>query len=275
MRCQVTSILFHDNQATLGYTTLEDISVRKDMEDLLAKQTELINADLDNFIYVAHHDLKSPIVNIEGLLSVLNQELAGELSLTKEQRQLLAMIGKASDKLKATIADLTRIARLRKEVVEEEVISMEALFEEVYEELHTLIGQTPVKLSKQMEVTEICFVKRYLQSALYNLLSNAIKYRSAERPLAITVQTSRQGKYTLLEVADNGLGMAQSQLPKLFTMFKRFHIHVEGTGIGLYMVKRMIENAGGRIEVESQLDVGTTVRVYLPQPMGSNRPGGL
>ncbi len=275
MRCQVTSILFHDNQATLGYTTLEDISVRKDMEDLLARQTELINADLDNFIYVAHHDLKSPIVNIEGLLSVLNQELAGELSLTKEQSQLLAMIGKASDKLKATIADLTRIARLRKEAVEVEVISMEALFEEVYGELHTLIGQTPVKLSRQMEVTEICFVKRYLQSILYNLLSNAIKYRSPERPLAITIQTRRQGKYTLLEVADNGLGMAESQVPRLFTMFKRFHIHVEGTGIGLYMVKRMIENAGGRIQVESQLDVGTIVRVYLPHPGGSNRPRGL
>jgi signal transduction histidine kinase len=95
--------------------------------------------------------------------------------------------------------------------------------EEVYGELHTLIGQTPVKLSKQMGVSKICFVKKYLQSILYTFLSNAIKYCSAERLLAITIETYRQGKYTLLEVTDNGLGMEESQIPKLFTMFKRFH----------------------------------------------------
>jgi signal transduction histidine kinase len=70
--------------------------------------------------------------------------------------------------------------------------------------------------------------------------------------------------YTVLEVHDNGLGLSSAQLPRLFTMFQRFHDHVEGTGIGLYMVKRMVENAGGRIEVHSQLGAGTTFFVFLP-----------
>ena len=73
--------------------------------------------------------------------------------------------------------------------------------------------------------------------------------------------------YTVLEVHDNGLGLAEHQLPRLFSMFQRFHDHVEGTGIGLYMIKRMVENAGGRLGVHSQLGAGTTFFVYLPQPL--------
>ena len=70
--------------------------------------------------------------------------------------------------------------------------------------------------------------------------------------------------HTVLEVHDNGLGIAAEHLPRLFTMFQRFHDHVEGSGIGLYMVKHMVENAGGRIEVHSQLGAGTTFFVFLP-----------
>ena len=66
---------------------------------------------------------------------------------------------------------------------------------------------------------------------------------------------------------DNGLGLAEHQLPKLFGMFQRFHDHVEGTGLGLYMVKRMVENAGGHLEVHSQLGAGSTFCVYLPHPV--------
>jgi signal transduction histidine kinase len=72
-----------------------------------------------------------------------------------------------------------------------------------------------------------------------------------------------QDKYILIQVEDNGIGIAENNLPKVFTMFKRFHTHVEGTGIGLYIVKRIVENGGGKIEVESKVDVGTTFRVYL------------
>jgi signal transduction histidine kinase len=73
-----------------------------------------------------------------------------------------------------------------------------------------------------------------------------------------------QDKYILIKVEDNGIGIAENNLSKVFTMFKRFHTHVEGTGIGLYIVKRIVENAGGKIEVESSVSIGTTFSVYLP-----------
>jgi signal transduction histidine kinase len=71
----------------------------------------------------------------------------------------------------------------------------------------------------------------------------------------------------LLTVQDNGLGISEKHIKNLFTMFKRFHDHVEGSGVGLYIVKRIIENTGGRIEVESKLGKGTTFYVYLPREM--------
>jgi signal transduction histidine kinase len=103
-----------------------------------------------------------------------------------------------------------------------------------------------------------------LRSSIYNLLSNAIKYHSPDRTPHIDVRAHIRVGYTVLEVHDNGLCLAPAHLPRLFTMFQRFHDHVEGTGIGLYMVKRMVENAGGRIEVHSQLGAGITFFVFLP-----------
>jgi signal transduction histidine kinase len=73
-----------------------------------------------------------------------------------------------------------------------------------------------------------------------------------------------QGHYLVLEVQDNGLGLDLTRERELFSMFQRYHTHVEGSGIGLYMVKKIVENAGGRIEVESKLDHGSTFFVYFP-----------
>ena len=77
------------------------------------------------------------------------------------------------------------------------------------------------------------------------------------------VYTKSTSDYYVLSVKDNGLGIDPRRTDQLFTMFKRFHSHIEGTGIGLYMVKKMVENAGGRIEVESEPGEGTTFRVYF------------
>jgi signal transduction histidine kinase len=103
-----------------------------------------------------------------------------------------------------------------------------------------------------------------LRSIIYNLLSNAIKYASPERPPYVVFETFREGTYTVLCIQDNGLGIPESQQPKLFSMFKRFHSHVDGTGVGLYMIKRVIENNRGKIEVQSTEGLGAQFKVYFP-----------
>ena len=99
---------------------------------------------------------------------------------------------------------------------------------------------------------------------VFNLLSNALKYRAPERRPQVRLRTQLAGRYVVLEVEDNGLGLTAAHGQKLFGMFQRFHDHVEGSGIGLYMVKKMVENAGGRIEVRSKLNQGSTFLVYFP-----------
>jgi signal transduction histidine kinase len=90
-----------------------------------------------------------------------------------------------------------------------------------------------------------------------------VKYRSPDRPLKVQIACGATEEHLLFSVTDNGLGMNQADESKIFAMFKRLHSHVDGSGIGLYIVKKIIDNADGKIEVESKEGTGSTFRVYL------------
>ena len=109
----------------------------------------------------------------------------------------------------------------------------------------------------------VLFSEKNLRSLVFNLLSNALKYRAPTRPLHVHLRTWAEADHVVLEVRDNGLGLDTVYTDRLFGMFQRFHDHVEGSGIGLYMVKKMVENAGGRITVASTLEVGSIFSVYF------------
>jgi signal transduction histidine kinase len=247
-----------------SFTDIHDQKIY--LETLTAKNQQLItiNTDLDNFIYTASHDLKSPIANIEGLTLALTKKLTAKFVLDDEQNRILSMMAASTDRLKSTISALTEIAKAQKDDTEKEIVSIEKVVEDVSQDLEKLIMDNEVVIHQHIEVGEIQFAHKNLRSIFYNLLSNAIKYRSMERRPEVVIETKRQEDYIVIRVADNGIGIEEKNLQKLFTMFKRFHTHVAGTGIGLYIVKRMVENVGGKIEVESTLDVGTTFKVYLP-----------
>jgi PAS domain S-box-containing protein len=228
------------------------------------KQLTIINADLDNFIYTASHDLKSPIVNIEGLTTLLTKKLTAKFLLDDEQNRILSMMAASVTRLKSTIVDLTEIAKVQKEDTVKEMVSITKVVEDVSIDLDKLIKDNHVEIFNQIEIDQILIAPKNIRSIIYNLLSNAIKYSSPDRTPQVHIHTKGSEPYLLLEVKDNGIGIAAQHQEKMFSMFKRFHTHVEGTGIGLYIVKRTVENAGGKIEVESKVDVGTTFRVYLP-----------
>jgi signal transduction histidine kinase len=245
-------------------TDIHDQKLYNQELDYKNKQLITINNDLDNFIYTASHDLKSPIANIEGLTLALTKKLTAKFVLDEEQNRILSMIASSTDRLKSTIAALTEIAKAQKDNTEKEVVSIEKVIEEVSQDLDKLIMDNGVIIHQHIEAGEVEFAHKNLRSIFYNLLSNAIKYRSMERTPEIVIETKREQSFIVIRVEDNGIGIGENHLQKLFTMFKRFHTHVEGTGIGLYIVKRIVENAGGKIEVESRVDIGTTFKVYLP-----------
>ena len=249
----------------LWVCTLTDIHDQKMQHKVLEqKNRELvrINNDLDNFIYTASHDLKGPIANIEGLAGQLHKRLGKSVGETEEM--LLTLLDQSALKLKHTINDLTEIAKVQKNMEEEtDTNAFETVLAEVQHDLAPTIAGSGATLTADFAVPIIRFQKKNLRSIFYNLLTNAIKYHRPGVPPVVTVSTRPAGEYTVLIVQDNGLGIREGNREKLFRMFKRFHTHVEGTGIGLYIVKRIVENSGGYIEVESEEGKGSTFKVFL------------
>jgi PAS domain S-box-containing protein len=233
-------------------------------EELSGKNAELqrINADLDNFIYAASHDLRAPIANLESILTMLRKRLAGRLDDT--EAPLLEFAATAIGRLKQTIKDLTEISKVQRETAEptEEVVFGEMLHD-VQLDIAGLLAESGAVIRTDFAVPSVHYARKNIRSILYNLVSNAIKYRHPERRPEVILSTRREDGQVLLRVEDNGLGIPTVQLPKVFSMFKRFHAHVEGTGIGLYIVKRVVENGGGRIEVASEEGRGTAFSVYF------------
>ncbi|MDQ3393493.1 MAG: PAS domain S-box protein [Bacteroidota bacterium] len=261
---------------TYGYEVTEHVILRANLEKnawtmkkmnqaLKKKNQDLkkLNIDLDNFIYTASHDLKSPAVNLEGLITLLKQEF--DQRFEHKDRSLIEMIEKSIHKLYKTILDLTVITKAQKDIDGEvEQVSIKELLEDVKIDLNANIQSSKAIIEECIHVNKIVFNRGNLKSIVFNLISNAIKYRAPERQLIISLSTFKENGATVLCVKDNGLGVEEHQLSKMFTMFKRLHNHVEGTGIGLYIVKRVIENNGGQIHVESKIDMGTTFKVFFP-----------
>lgn len=112
--------------------------------------------------------------------------------------------------------------------------------------------ESGAKINKEYHKSTISFSRTELRSLLQNLVTNAIKFRSQDRELLINICTYEEDEFVVLEVSDNGIGFDISKKNKIFLMFQRLHAHTAGTGMGLYMVKRIVENAGGRVDVESE-----------------------
>jgi PAS domain S-box-containing protein len=227
------------------------------------------NADLDNFIYTASHDLKAPITNIEGLLEALLEQLPPEAHQAEQVAPLLRMMQGSVERFQKTIAQLTDISRLQQAHLHPaEVVDLAALVEDVRLDLAPELIQGATLTLDLAACPTVAFSAKNLRSIIYNLLSNGLKYRAPERLPVVQLRCHRYEHDVVLEVQDNGLGLDEVQQRQLFRMFQRLHSHVEGSGVGLYMVKKIVENAGGAITVQSQPGTGTTFRVVLPGQVG-------
>ncbi|MBW3128546.1 PAS domain-containing sensor histidine kinase [Hymenobacter profundi] len=238
-------------------------------EELLGSNTQLqhINTDLDTFVYAASHDLKSPIANIEGLIDALREYLPTEAQEPMVPR-LVGMIDNSIARFQKTVEHLTEVSRLQatRQLQTPETLHLASILEEVRLDLLPLLESSHADLHIAVEdCPSIHFPVKSMRSVFFNLLSNAVKYRAPDRELRVQVRAQCLPTRLVVEVQDNGLGLSEAQQAQLFTMFRRLHTHVEGSGVGLYLIKRTVENAGGTITVHSQLGVGSTFTVTLPR----------
>ena len=271
---QTAGIAVYANDVT------EQVQARQQVEalnqELAATNAELhgtnarltsTNADLDTFIYTASHDLKAPIANIEGLLAALGEHLPDAARQAPPVPELFRMMQGAVERFQLTIDQLTDITKLQQAQQQSaEAVDLAALIEAVRLDLALVLAAAGAEVAVAVaDCPTVHFAPKNLRSIIYNLLSNAVKYRHPHRAPVVQVRSRPgPGRAVVLEVTDNGLGLSESQQAKLFGMFQRLHTHVEGSGIGLYMIKKIVDNAGGTIAVRSQPEHGTTFTVTLP-----------
>lgn len=246
----------------------EAIRVKNEELTHLNNQLMRVNSDLDNFIYTASHDLKSPISNIEGLVHALKEFLSVQTPECPRVDQLLTMIQDSIDRFNRTINDLSDIIKLQRLNDEEaSPVDLEDIIEGIQMDLSFLMqdagGQVKMGLNG---IRYINFSPKNLRSIFYNLIANSLKYRAPDRDPIIEIIGGESPEFIVITVRDNGLGMDLSQGPSIFGMFRRLHNHVDGTGIGLYIVKKIMDNSDGRIEVESEVGVGSTFKLYFKRP---------
>lgn len=221
-----------------------------------------INNDLDNFIYTASHDLKAPINNIEGLLELFHQHLNELTDDQQEVGEIMDRIYGSISRFKRTLFDLTEVAKVQEDTTDKSDISFAEMLEEVKLTIKDLIREFKAEIIEDFSAAPtICFSRKNLRSVLYNLVSNAIKYSSPDRKPVIKLSSHYQQDFIVMKVQDNGLGISEKDQDKLFQMFKRLHTHVEGTGVGMAIVKRIIENNDGKIHLKSTPGEGTTFTV--------------
>jgi PAS domain S-box-containing protein len=239
---------------------------KKLQRELLEQNKKLrrLNNDLDTFVYTASHDLKNPVRNIESLVSIVESELQQGASPDSVE-PVIAHIHSALDRFKATLNELTVISRIDAPTDEKEpYVRFDVLLEEVLYDLNDLIERSDAILYTDFDAAPgLHFSRKNLRSILFNLLSNALKYKSGDRRPEIRIESTEANGYVLLSVEDNGMGIEKSQHKKVFEFFRRIHTHVEGSGVGMGIVKKIMDNADGKITLKSTPDVGSVFTMHF------------
>lgn len=230
--------------------------------ELKNKQLDKINKDLDNFVYTASHDLKAPIKNIEALFHLLKGQVPETQSKANE---ITEMMDESIVKFKDVLSELGYIGKAQGEIeAGAEKVTFNEVMEEIKLSIKDQVQSSGAAITEDFKAApEISFSLKNLRSILFNLLSNAIKYKAPDRPPVIHISTKMIKDYIVLQVSDNGMGIKENEISEIFNMYKRLHNHVEGSGVGMSIVKRIMDNNGGKIEVKSKVGVGSTFKVYF------------
>lgn len=258
--------------------TISDIDDQKRVEEVLKsnnkeleeayKSMEVINNKLKNsnevletFVYAAAHDLRSPVVNLKSLLNFIHK--TKDIS---KKLELFDRFEEAVHRLDNTISGLGEIIEMQEaDNSTAKTIYFQDILEQVLAEYSYKVIATDAKIDASFELCpSIVYLESYLTSIMTNMVTNALKYHREGQPPVLVIRSKKEEGMVVLTFSDKGIGMDLERYGKnLFKPFKRFTSQAEGKGIGLHIIKSMMEKNGGRIELESKPGVGTTFRCYL------------
>ncbi|MCI0609660.1 MAG: ATP-binding protein [Anaerolineae bacterium] len=240
-----------------------DLEQRARERESLITELTAKNAELERFTYTVSHDLKSPLVTMKGFLGYLEQDaVTGNVERLKSDTKRIA---NAVDKMSQLLDDLLELSRIGRFVNPPEIISLEELAYQALELTQGRIQERGVAVELQPNLPAVYGDRQRLTEVLQNLLDNAAKYMGDQPEPRIEIGHSGEENGNLLfYIKDNGIGIALEYHERVFGLFNKLDARSEGTGIGLALVRRIIEFHGGRIWVESEPGKGSTFFFTLP-----------
>ena len=258
-----------------------EITERKRVEEQLQRYADELaqaNEEVKQFAYIVSHDLRAPLVNLKGFAAELRSALevlgpavdAALPHLDEKQRQdvtlalqedipeALGFIDSSATRMDRFISALLKLSRLGRRKLHLEPVDMEAFVQETLETLAHQIEERQVKVTVG-PLPEMVADGTSMEQIMGNLLGNAVKYLDPDRPGEIEITAQRGDDETTFHIRDNGRGIAEEDMPKVFAPFRRVgRQDVPGEGMGLPYVQALVRRHGGRIWCESELGVGTT-----------------
>lgn len=249
-----------ENELSHWISIQRDISEEKKQEkekEQLIRELTQNNKDLKQFSYITSHNLRAPLSNLTGLLNLI-EDIPVE---NEELKEILEGFNKSTHLLNETINDLTKVIIIKDNPsIKKEPILIKEVFENVFSQLSFQIElHKPIIKIDFENVSIINTNKAYIESILLNLLTNALKYKSENRKLKITITATQIDDSVDLTFKDNGIGIdLKRNRDKVFGLYQRFHNYPDSKGLGLYLVKSQVETMGGTIDIESEVNKGTS-----------------
>jgi len=265
---RVTHPYFKQDELQFLLTYGIDITELKLTENKLMQQNselEKVNAELDQFVYSASHNLRAPLLSMKGLLSLISLEDTA----FEDRNRFMQEVYKSIERLDATIHDIIEYSKNARLAVAPQEIDIPHIIHSTIEDLK-FIDQSKVAVTVTTDLNCPLFSdERRIRSVIHNIVSNSIKYADPaknERHLNITAKTS--ASHCMLTFSDNGIGIPQENQERVFDMFYRGTSMRTGSGLGLYIVKEMLYKLGGSLQLTSQEGMGTTITLEIPNLAG-------
>lgn len=232
----------------------------------IVDELEHKNSELERFTYTVSHDLKSPLVTISGFIGLLKADVKNQDSVRIEND--LTVIQRAVDDMQTLLNDLLALSRIGRQVTPHIFVDLNNLVKNVLDLLNSQIKQSNANITIDNTLPTVKVEEPRFKEVFLNLIENAIKYRDSDRNLKINIGLtvdSSNTEYTLY-VKDNGIGVDPRYKEKVFELFERLNTGSEGSGIGLAIVKRIIEVHHGKIQLDSGVhDEGTKITFTIPK----------
>jgi signal transduction histidine kinase len=257
---------YEDNTGKLEHiiVTGVDISELKNIEIALNQKNEELqktNAELDNFVYSISHDLRSPLLSIKGIVSLIIQSS----EIDEKNRRYLEMVDGSASRLDGTIQEILEYSRNSRLDIAHESFNLATMVQEAFNDLK-FSAQGNIELILDIQTEPIIYSDKSRMSVLIkNIIGNSIKYRRKDIDALVKLTLTRSQGKLIIVISDNGEGIDRKHLDQVFTMFFRGTTSSVGTGLGLYICKEIVSKLGGQLLVDSILGEGTTMTIILEE----------